>query len=486
MVDNKSEVQQKILEYKDIVEGNIIGCIWKTPDLLFQYTDLILQDFSYNKWRVFFQIIYDLTIVEKKATIDDMVVNLYLEKHPKLSKEYNKLGGYDTITTLANEFTKIENFHSYIDENIKWNCVTKLIKNGQQITIEDLKKFVDMNVEDIYSYFDSHLQNIFIKMSSKIQTFDLADNIDELVDEIKNGNLIGLEYFNMPMLTELTNGCPLGNITLLGSPTGTGKSTFLRNTHITSIIKNNERVVIFVNEEGLKKWQREFIAWVANNIYKTELEKASLRKGNLTSDGKLLIDKCVLWIKKMKERKLITIAPINTFKTSNIIMAIKKYSSLGIKYFAIDTFKTDGDAYGDNDWALLEKNMVSIYDTIKSSNRNVHIFITIQLKLSDVRQRYLTLDNTAKSKGVAEVVSCYLMIRKVQDDEYPDEKRALDVRKIDGKANILVKLDKTKKYMLVFIVKNREGECGDRQIVIETDMSKNIYKEVGYTYVPYN
>ena len=38
-------------------------------------------------------------------------------------------------------------------------------------------------------------------------------------------------------------------------------------------------------------------------------------------------------------------------------------------------------------------------------------------------------------------------------------------------------------YQIIFIVKNREGSANQFQIVVEHDMSRNIMKEVGITYV---
>ena len=57
---------------------------------------------------------------------------------------------------------------------------------------------------------------------------------------------------------------------------------------------------------------------------------------------------------------------------------------------------------------------------------------------------------------------------------------------IDDKHIVPVAIDPQKDYLLVFIVKNRNGEAEKRQIVIEADYSRNIFKEVGYTSVPFN
>lgn len=477
-------VLERIKEYKNLVEGKIIGAFWKEPELLYDYSEVGLTDFIFNKWRVYWQIIYDLYVVEEKRDIDSIVVDLYLAKHPQLSKKYDEYGGYETITLLSNELTKVDNIHSDIAESNKWNTVLNMIKEGFPVTEEKLKYFVDYSLDEIYDDYESMLNHLFIRADNDIESFDISEGIDELYHELNEGDLVGLGYYNMPLLTDITNGAGLGNITLLGAPSGAGKSSFLRNAHMTATLKANERIVIIINEEGRKKWQREFICWVANNIYKQDLQKHVITNGNYTDEVSSIILKSIEWIKEKSEDGLITLVPFKSYSTSLALKCIRKYSSMGVKYFAIDTFKADSDASGD-DWALLEKNMVAIYDLVKPESKNVHIFITLQLKLGDIRTRYLSLDNTAKAKGVAEVASTFIMIRRLFDDEYTGQSKALEVHRTDGKIREVVKLDPQKKYFLAFVVKNREGESGYRQVVFENDLSRNVMREVGYTVVPY-
>lgn len=480
----QKEIFDKIKEYKEIVEGNIIGSLWKKPELLDEFDEIGLEHFIFNKWRVFWQILYDLYVVENKKEIDEAVVSLYLAKHPKLKEKYEEYGGWETINTLSNDFTKVDNIHSYVDESHKWNAVIKMLFAGFPITNEKLSSFVDMSLDDIYDEYESMLNHIFISTNTGIEAYDISEGIDELYHELNDGDMIGLSYYNMPLLTNLTNGACLGNITLLGAPSGMGKSSFLRNAHMTATLKAKERIVIMINEEGRKKWQKEFICWVANNIFQYNLQKYQLNNGNFDDETSNIILKSINWIKQNTANGMITLVPFKRYSTNLALKCIRKYASMGVKYFAIDTFKTDSDATAD-DWALLEKNMVAIYDLIKPENKNVHIFITLQLKPSDIRERYLTIDNTAKAKGVAEVASTFIMIRRLFDDEMPGGSRELNVYKNDGALKELATLQRDKRYYIAFIAKNREGESGYRQIVFENDLNRNVMKEIGWTIVPF-
>ena len=57
------EVLKLINEYKLAAEANVVSIIYKEPDLL-RETNLTLEEFSNNSWRVFFTIANDLILIE--------------------------------------------------------------------------------------------------------------------------------------------------------------------------------------------------------------------------------------------------------------------------------------------------------------------------------------------------------------------------------------------------------------------------------------
>jgi replicative DNA helicase len=166
------------------------------------------------------------------------------------------------------------------------------------------------------------------------------------------------------------------------------------------------------------------------------------------------------------------------------VKIINKYSALGVKYFILDTFKASDNADSDKVWLEMMNDMRKLYDTIKPSNKNVHLWATLQLKKDKVGSRYLTNDNIGMSKNVVDVCSTVLLMRGVREDEKEDGKHELKVYRLEGKngaTRIPVILHKDKHYMVIFIDKNREGESGQFQIVAEVNLGRNTYKEIGIT-----
>lgn len=483
--EEKLKCAKQVKEYKIACEANIVSIFYKKPELMYDY-QLKLEDFSENTWRVYWQIAYDIIVKEKKSVLDDITVGLYLEKHSKLKQKYDEYGGYDTIDK-ATEYIKTSNISGYVNELKKWETVIRMIASGFPVT-DRIKEFVDMSLDEIYKEYDALLNHIFINAEEDVMSYSLSDGIYDLIEQLNEGLAVGLPYDNMPTLTKETGGQLPGNITLVGGLSNMGKTTLTRTMLIPSAVKYGERLVILVNEEGKAKWQRELIVWVANNIYKTDLQKFVVRDGKFSDEVKELLYKCADWIAEKSENNMLTIIPFARYETQKAIRVIKKYASLGVKYFILDTYKADAGSRSDRMWLDMQQNMVDIYDTVKAEGgKNVHITITFQLAKSSARQRFYSQDNIGMAKSIIDPASTCLMLRNVFDDEYTGEKNALKVYRLDGKNNkskIPVKLDHDKHYQLIFIVKNREGAANSIQIVCEHDMSRNLLKEVGFTSVP--
>lgn len=497
MAENKSSkkltpYQEELLkavktvkEYKLACEANIVSIYYKKPDLMYDF-ELKLEDFTENTWRVYWQIAYDIVIKEHKPVLDDVTIGLYLEKHSKLRQKYDDYGGYETIEK-ATEYVKTENLGGYIAELNKWNTVLMMLKNKFPV-YDRLSEFADMSLDDIYVEYEAILNHIFINADEDIQSYSIEEGIDDLIDELNEGLAVGLPYYEMPLLNKETGGQLTGNITLVGGLSNMGKTTLVRSMCIPASIKNGEKLVIIINEESRRKWQREMLIWVANNIYKFDLQKFVVRDGKYSDEVMDMLRKCANWIKEKASDNTITIIPFNKYRTEKAIKVIKKYTSLGVRYFILDTYKADSGSRSDKMWLEMQQSMVDIYDTVKTDGgKDVHIVITFQLAKSSARQRFYSQDNIGQAKNIVDVASTCLMIRDVFEDEYTGEKNALKVYKLEGKngkSKIPVNLDHDKHYQLIFIVKNREGAANNYQIVVEHDMSRNLLKEVGFTSVP--
>lgn len=480
MVDTFKEVR----EYKKSCEANIVSIFWKNPELLYQYENLNLNDFTDNCWRVYFVIAYEIIVKESKKSLDDITVGLYLKEHPKLSSKYKEYGGYNTIDT-AKEYVKEENLDGYIKQLNKWKVVINLLKN--KFPVHDrIKDFIDMDLNQIYEEYEAILEHVFINAESELKVYNIADGIDELIERLDEGCAVGLPYYNLPMITDSTGGLLEGNISIIAALSNVGKTTFALNSILPSILENNERIIIMLNEGGIDKWQREFIAWVSNNILGKDLQKYIIRNGKYSKEVKDLIKECAEWIKKQKDNKSITIIPLPQWTTQLAIKIMRKFSALGVRHYLIDTYKSDAGSRKDP-WLDMMQNMVDLYDVVKPEAKNLQLTLTAQLEKGKTSiQRFYGQNNMGVAKNIIDCASTVIMLRNFFNDELEGEKRELKVcERLKGTKTIMpVKLDKNKNYQIAFVVKTREGEANKFQVVLEHDLSRNTLKEIGYTVVP--
>jgi replicative DNA helicase len=440
-----------------------------------------LEDFTENTWRVYWQIANDIIVVEKKSVLDDMTVGLYLEKHPKLKAKYDEYGGYDTIEK-AKEYVNTDNIDGYIKELYKWKTVIKMISNDFPVT-NRIKAFCDMSLDEIYEEYETMLNHIFVNASRDIISYNACDGINEFIDELNKGKNIGLPLHNCNILNKEIGGFNCnGNIYGLGANSGVGKSTTVMNYIIPAIIEYDEKVVFFINEEDQTKVQRELIIWVANNIFDFSLPKYKLRNGNFDEETMEQLRKVAAWIEEKKDRQNITIIPLERYSVNIVIKLIKKYSSLGVRYFVLDTLKESCDATTDEIYKSMTRDMVKLYDIVKPVAKNIGLFVTYQLGKASIKMRYLTNNEIGLGKSIVDVMSVNLMIRRPFEDEYEGGRHEITGYRFEGKngkSKIPFKLKRDKHYMITFIPKNRFGQTDAFQIISEFDFSTNTNKDIG-------
>ena len=480
------ETAKKILEYKLSCEANIVSIFYKCPDEMYN-ANITLDDFSNNIWKVFFTIINDIIMVEKKNSADDITIGLYLEKHPKLKKKYEEYGGYGTIQS-ATEYVNKKNLDGYISELRKWKAVLQLCKQGFPVK-QRLSDYVDMTEEEIYNEHEAYLNHIFTSSSFGIKSYNIFDDMYQFIDELNNSKDVGLPFYNAELLTGETGGWNLnGNIYGLGAGSGCGKSTMAFNYIIPSAIKMNERVVFIINEEDERKMKKELIIWVANNIFKEELHKKTLRDGNFNEETFNLLRKCAEWIEEKKEQHIFTVIPLEHYSVNIVVKIIKKYSSaFGVRMFVLDTLKESFDAKTDEIYKSMMRDMVTLYDVIKPSAKNVGLFVTYQLGKGSLKIRYLTNNEIGQAKSIIDVMSVNFMMRRPYEDEYEGGSKELKCYRLDGinkKTKIEFTLKREQEPMITFVTKNRFGDANKYQIVSTCDLSTNITKDIGYCIVP--
>ena len=479
----------KILEIKTPIEANIVLSLYKEPDLLLNY-DFKVEDFLIKSYKILFEIISGMVLREKTREVNEISIGMFLEAYPALKETYEEIGGWETIQMGFN-YNISANFESDYFKNIKYNVLIKLLQTGfpvyNHLEVPDKygRTWIDKDIQEIYEDIDSVIQKIFIKANANFKVEDLTDNGKQILEDWDKGLLVGLPFKGFPILTQLTGGMLPRDVILFGAPSNTGKSSFVRCMVLPSLMDKEEPSLTILNEENREKWLREELIYIANNIYKRDINKNVVKNGHFNDENKAYLYESLEWLEKMKEKKLMNFVSFPQYSTSQAIKTIKQSSNNGIKTVIIDTFKVDNDRASSNvkGWELLKDNMVNLYNVARE--REVCVLATCQLNTD---ARYLSRNYISESKGIIESVSTAIFMRTLWSDEYPGEKNAIEVYKMDGQnknQKTLVTLDKDKTYVLLFVDKSREGAARTIQVVVEVDWARNVIREIGFTKIPY-
>lgn len=472
----QAEAARQILEYKLGAEASIVSMIYKNPDLL-RETNLGLNDFHNNCWRVYFEIARDLIVNEKKVTLSEVDIGLYLEKHPKLAdKYYNEYGGYQTIEN-AGFYIKEENFDSYVRDLRKWNVVARLIKHGFPCDKARLSEICDMSAEELYDEYTVYLNDIFANIDNNIKSYNGFADMKILIDELDAGKNVGIPFANCEILNRETGGMLGGNIIGFGASSGVGKSTLSINYVFPTIMKHDLKALFIINEEDEQKFRKEALIWYCSNVLKHPIPKRVLRDGGFDEETKKVLYKAAEWFESQKEKKHITIIPLEQYTARTVIKLIKKYTKMGCDVIVLDTLKESYDSRDKESWKSLMTDCVDFYDCIKHTN--TCMIITYQLVKN--KSKYLTNSDIGISKGILDIFSLNIFFRRPLQTEYEGGKDELycynPIKNSSSRTEF--KLKKDKHYMIGFISKNRFG-MSDIQIVSEADFSINQYKDLGY------
>ena len=378
-----AEFREMLVSAKKMAESYVVLSIYKNIELYFDYS-LKADDFDHDEWKFFFGIAKKL-IEQDKKKIDDIVVGLLVSENEVLQKKYEELGGWQTIANGLS-FIQVENFDAYIQDIKKFNALIRLHDLGFPVR-EKYDAFKVMSADAIYQSLEGVINAVFADIDEGDKVEDLKDGMWQTIMDAHEGVTRGFPYTSR-LLNDMVNGQILGNITVLSASSGVGKSFFTLYQLLPQSIKYDEPLLLIVNEEEKAKWHKEIITYVINNVLTKEdseenevFQKKRFHQGEFTKEEMSLLKRAYDWLQEKMADGLIRFVNLTTFSMRKAIKIIKKYSALyNIKYFILDTLKLDNDEKSgkidNNAWLSLMQNVTQLYNVIKASNKNLHIWMT--------------------------------------------------------------------------------------------------------------
>lgn len=479
----KKEYPEILLQNRQMLEANFIFCLWKDPELYGEFKNELnpSKDFITSDGIFYYSLGKELYEMEYQS-FDEVTVYTYLQGNTTLLEGFNRRGGQRTVNEIR-DILDVNNVETYYDQLLKSNMLLKLHDKGFDVVSEYNSKFKNMTTSDLYDYFEYQLDNVFLNRGAGVKIEDL-DIDDQFLQDCDDGIEKGLSYASTaPILNYHTLGLHRSNVQVFAGFSGTGKTSFVMNSYVMPILDQGESIVIVANEMNIKAWKHILLATIlSQKIGYFGLPRKKQKTGNFTQEQWSKLKEAQEYFRK-HYMKRIKFAKIYDYSIEDVKRIFRKMSKKGFKYGLFDTFKAENSASEKMTGELIEasKQLLQV-----AEKEDMCIIITMQLAIYMEGTRYLTAQTLSGAKGVKEVVSELVLMRKLWEDEYTGEK--FDVKpwrfKKDSKGKITgvkeeLTLDKDKKYRIMFLDKTRNDE-DDMCLLFRFDGAWNVWKELGY------
>ena len=503
--ENKSiqNIQNEIL---------LVGSIYKNPNLYVEFGRFIKSkyDLSDEATRFFYDN-FEAMYRTFTQDITESNVNTFMSQEHDRFKIYKMYGGYKTVISwigLSNE----SDFRNYMDIVKKYSLLREYNSKGYNVQkIMNHSKFYLMKAQDIYKLIRSGVD----KISTVILSND--NNVVMNKDNTKsiNGWLIKPQMgLQMPfeMMNEMFKGFTLGKMFALGFLSNEGKTRLAIFIACFIALYKGEKVAFFANETDEEDFRACMLVTVINNswfkklhgvdinitekelvlgIYKDSNDKIIQREtdkdGNFTeeendylqrvydnSDTYRKVIQISNWIEQQTSNK-IYFKRLTDYSDNSLDFEIRKsHISFGINYFIYDTLKS----YKDETWTILKQTTTMLSDLM--GELKSFLWADIQLTDDSVYTDIFSFssNNISNCKQLKHLLDFLVLGKRLNKDEYHKYKIVPNNLSCWGEKTEL-DLNLSKVYYALKPDKNRKGEK-DKIIVIEVDLNKNTWVEVGY------
>lgn len=474
----KKEYPEILLQNRDMLEANFIFCLWKDPELYGEFKNELnpSKDFITPDGVFYYSLGKELYEMEYQS-FDEVTVYTYLQGNETLLEGFNRRGGQRTVNEIR-DILDVNNVETYYDQLLKSNMLLKLYDKGFDV-VSEINKFKKMTTSQLYDYFEYQLDNVFLNRGAGVKIEDLELD-EQFIEDCDAGVEKGLSYHSTcPLLNYHTLGLHRSNVQIFSGFSGTGKSSFVVHSYVLPILDQGEDLVIVANEMNIKAWKHIFMATILSSKLKYfKVTRKKQKTGNFDPDQKEMLYKAKKYYDEHYKGR-IKFVKIFDYSIEDVKRIMRKMSKKGYNYYIYDTFKAEDASSDKVTGELIEasKQLLQV-----AEKEDICIIITMQLAIYMEGTRYLTSATLSNAKGVKEVVSEVVLMRKLWDDEYTGGN--FDVKPFKwldkpGGAKEFIETKADKKYRILFLDKTRNDD-DDICLLYQFDGAWNKWYEVGY------
>lgn len=296
----------------------VLGSLMKHPQFLSEIDKYSLSytDFSSRFEKIIFAAIDGLyKRGAKKITPFD--IDSFFETNQASKKLFEQQNGLEYLQDIL-DFSSVENFPYYYNKLKKINLVSDLRRQGfdtSEIYVEDLtspkaleinSQFEDLTIQDIVQKVKKKLLVLESEYVSteEVQEWDIAQGIDELIDDFGQDGSIGLPIQGK-IYNKIIDGAQKGALTIRSSSSGLGKTRnavadacylafptrFNSNTMEWEQAGSAKKVLFIITEQTDIQIKKMILA------YLTDINESKFKYGQFTKEERKVIEQAKLVLK---------------------------------------------------------------------------------------------------------------------------------------------------------------------------------------------
>ena len=243
----RKSIAPVLLKNRDIIEGNFVLSLWKSPELFLEYDIKPDIDFKTEAGKIYYEIGNGMT---KRGiyTFDEISVETFLNSFPEYKKKFDEFGGYESYKDSV-RLIDPENIEYYYDELQKSNLLISLYKAGFN-TDEDYELFSKVKCQNVYDYYIDKIETASIRQSNTGISIDDLILTKKFIDECDTGDEMGLSYGKTcPILKSITMGIMSKEVMFFCGQSGTFKTSFSFANFLSSLINFCLTRLVFVSSQ---------------------------------------------------------------------------------------------------------------------------------------------------------------------------------------------------------------------------------------------
>jgi replicative DNA helicase len=463
-------------------ESLVVGYIYRRPDTLNEYMELISPEYDFTDSGLCF--LYRLLVDTflNHDIVNETSLNIQVSKMDDESQTlYKKMGGFKVYQRLGNVSQVEENFKKIYEKLKVYNLLRELQRKGFNVE-KHLDKLKDRSPDAILKSYEMQLSKVGSYIKGIQDSVQIGQGMLNFYENLKKEPDIGIEI-PFPIVNRLARGWRTSKIYASGMHSGMGKSREVAYMLTFTSIIGQEPVLIGVNEQDEEEWRLMLLTSVANNIlapkYGLYVDEDEIALGQCTGKKDEMVKEAA---KFMEERSKISFLEMNVYDFDSLKIILKKHKLRGIKHAVIDTFKPfRGEAQGMADWlafVVTSEKLKRIIGSEKKGGLDMGLWITCQLTDESLISKILGSSSIASGKQIKHNLDFLKMSRML--DWKDKEKIKVKLEMPDNPFNGQIQsLDKYKDYYLTLVDKNRGGK-DHKYIIYEVDKGKVIFRELGW------